>query len=99
MYIFFFLFYRKTDGRKDECIVAQEKMHPACAQRVEGADMPTCHSLAETCKKNEACRQVYVFNDQDNYNHIHFLFEILRSFYFLRKFQLVSSKYRISRFY
>ncbi|XP_046822579.1 uncharacterized protein LOC124425770 isoform X3 [Vespa crabro] len=51
-----FCLCRKTDGRKDECIVAQEKMHPACAQRIEGADMPTCHSLAETCKKNEACR-------------------------------------------
>lgn len=47
---------RKTDGKKDECIVAQEKMHPACAQRVDGAEMPTCHSLAETCKENKGCR-------------------------------------------
>ncbi|XP_043487267.1 uncharacterized protein LOC122514469 isoform X3 [Polistes fuscatus] len=51
-----FCLCRKTDGRKDECIIAQEKMHPACAQRVEGVDMPTCHSLAEICKKNEVCR-------------------------------------------
>nr|KAF7425586.1 hypothetical protein H0235_008024 [Vespula pensylvanica] len=34
-------------------------MHPACAQRIEGADMPTCHSLAETCKKNEAYEQIF----------------------------------------
>ncbi|EZA47503.1 GDNF family receptor alpha-1 [Ooceraea biroi] len=51
-----FCLCRKTDGRKDECIVAQEKMHPMCAQRVEGAEMPTCHSLAESCKENRSCR-------------------------------------------
>ncbi|KAK2586322.1 hypothetical protein KPH14_010622 [Odynerus spinipes] len=50
-----FCLCRKTESRKDECIVAQEKMHPACAQRIEGADMPPCHILAEACKKNEAC--------------------------------------------
>lgn len=51
-------FRRKTDGKKDECIVAQEKMHPACAQRIEGAELPTCHSLAEACKENRGCRYV-----------------------------------------
>ncbi|XP_025155019.1 uncharacterized protein LOC105191889 isoform X4 [Harpegnathos saltator] len=51
-----FCLCRKTDGKKDECIVAQEKMHPACAQRVDGAEMPTCHSLAEACKENKGCR-------------------------------------------
>lgn len=54
----FSFFCRKTDGKKDECIIAQEKMHPACAQRVEGAEMPTCHSLAEACKEHEACKYV-----------------------------------------
>ncbi|KYN06427.1 GDNF family receptor alpha-3 [Cyphomyrmex costatus] len=51
-----FCLCRKTDNKKDECIVAQEKMHPTCAQRIDGAEMPTCHSLAETCKENRSCR-------------------------------------------
>ncbi|EFN70375.1 GDNF family receptor alpha-3, partial [Camponotus floridanus] len=51
-----FCLCRKTDSKKDECIVAQEKMHPMCAQRIDGAEMPTCHSLAETCKENRSCR-------------------------------------------
>ncbi|KAL0121427.1 hypothetical protein PUN28_006737 [Cardiocondyla obscurior] len=51
-----FCLCRKTDNKKDECIVAQEKMHPTCAQRIDGAEMPTCHSLADTCKENRSCR-------------------------------------------
>ncbi|XP_072750789.1 uncharacterized protein Gfrl isoform X4 [Anoplolepis gracilipes] len=51
-----FCLCKKTDNKKDECIVAQEKMHPMCAQRIDSAEMPTCHSLAETCKENRACR-------------------------------------------
>ncbi|KOC68218.1 GDNF family receptor alpha-1 [Habropoda laboriosa] len=59
-----FCLCRKTDGKKDECIVAQEKMHPACAQRVEGAEMPTCHSLAKACKANNACRMRLEYYEQ-----------------------------------
>ena len=51
-----FFLNRKTDDKSDECLVAQEKMHPACAQRVELAEMPTCHSLAEVCREDKACR-------------------------------------------
>lgn len=60
-----FCLCRKTDGKKDECIIAQEKMHPACAQRVEGAEMPTCHSLAEACKEHEACRAKLEYYEQN----------------------------------
>ncbi|XP_029033944.1 uncharacterized protein LOC114871774 isoform X2 [Osmia bicornis bicornis] len=59
-----FCLCRKTDNRKDECIVAQEKMHPACAQRVEGAEMPPCHTLAETCKENRSCRMKLEYYEQ-----------------------------------
>ncbi|XP_033341283.1 glial cell line-derived neurotrophic family receptor-like isoform X3 [Megalopta genalis] len=58
-----FCLCRKTDG-KDECIVAQEKMHPACAQRVEGSEMPTCHSLAQNCKKTAACKMKLEYYEQ-----------------------------------
>ncbi|KAH0956446.1 hypothetical protein HN011_000519, partial [Eciton burchellii] len=51
-----FCLCRKTDGRKDECIAAQDKMHPTCAQRVDSAEMPMCHSLAENCKENRSCK-------------------------------------------
>ncbi|XP_032664798.1 uncharacterized protein LOC116841223 isoform X1 [Odontomachus brunneus] len=60
-----FCLCRKTDGKKDECIVAQEKMHPACVQRVDGAEMPTCHSLAETCKENKGCRLRLEYYEQN----------------------------------
>ncbi|XP_076230314.1 glial cell line-derived neurotrophic family receptor-like isoform X2 [Nomia melanderi] len=59
-----FCLCRKTDGKKDECIVAQEKMHPACAQRVEGSETPTCHSLAEACKGNRECRMKLEYYEQ-----------------------------------
>ncbi|XP_076391662.1 glial cell line-derived neurotrophic family receptor-like isoform X4 [Megachile rotundata] len=59
-----FCLCRKTDNWKDECIVAQEKMHPECAQRVEGAEMPTCHSLAEACKENTSCRLKLEYYEQ-----------------------------------
>ncbi|KAK9308255.1 hypothetical protein QLX08_001720 [Tetragonisca angustula] len=59
-----FCLCRKTDGKKDECMIAQEKMHPACAQRGEG-EIPTCHSLAETCKEHEACRARLEYYEQN----------------------------------
>lgn len=36
--------------------MAQEKLHPVCAQRIEGQPQPTCLSLAGGCKENEECR-------------------------------------------
>ncbi|XP_012234454.1 uncharacterized protein Gfrl isoform X4 [Linepithema humile] len=57
-----FCLCRKTNDKKDECIVAQEKTHPMCAQRMDDAEMPTCHSLAKSCKANKVCR-----NKLENY--------------------------------
>ncbi|XP_060822776.1 uncharacterized protein LOC132910788 isoform X2 [Bombus pascuorum] len=59
-----FCLCRKTDGKKDECMIAQEKMYPACAQRTEG-DLPTCHSLAEACKEHEACKARLEYYEQN----------------------------------
>ncbi|XP_024940416.1 uncharacterized protein LOC107267434 isoform X3 [Cephus cinctus] len=56
-----FCLCKKSDGKRDECIVAQEKMHPTCAQRIEGAEMPACHSVAEACKEDKACKTKLVY--------------------------------------
>lgn len=50
--------FRKTDNKHDPCMLAQEKLHPVCAQRLEGGPTPTCHSLAETCREDKECRYV-----------------------------------------
>lgn len=39
--------------------MAQEKLHPVCAQRVEGSSQPTCLYLAEVCRENKECRYTY----------------------------------------
>ncbi|XP_048510937.1 uncharacterized protein LOC105684340 isoform X1 [Athalia rosae] len=59
-----FCLCRKSDDKRDDCIVAQEKMHPVCAQRVEGVEMPTCHSLAEVCREDRACRARLEYYEQ-----------------------------------
>ncbi|XP_034944685.1 uncharacterized protein Gfrl [Chelonus insularis] len=54
-----FCLCRKTSDRSDECIIAQEKMHPECAQGIQSNDrndLPTCHSLAQSCRENSICR-------------------------------------------
>ncbi|XP_063220108.1 uncharacterized protein LOC134529683 isoform X3 [Bacillus rossius redtenbacheri] len=51
-----FCLCRKTDNKQDKCLIAQEKLHPVCAQRMEGAGSPTCHSLAELCREERECR-------------------------------------------
>ncbi|XP_049807107.1 uncharacterized protein LOC126249498 [Schistocerca nitens] len=51
-----FCLCKKTENKQDECLVAQEKLHPVCAQRVDGQAMPTCHSLAELCREQRSCR-------------------------------------------
>ncbi|XP_030753548.1 uncharacterized protein LOC115880481 [Sitophilus oryzae] len=51
-----FCLCKKTENRHDACLIAQEKMHPVCAQRIEESPQPTCLHLAENCKENNACR-------------------------------------------
>ncbi|KAK0086809.1 hypothetical protein PV325_002489 [Microctonus aethiopoides] len=52
-----FCLCKKTQDKHDECIMAQEKMHPVCAQGHDLAELPTCHSLAENCREDKTtCR-------------------------------------------
>nr|XP_023018834.1 GDNF family receptor alpha-like [Leptinotarsa decemlineata] len=51
-----FCLCKKTDNRQDACLIAQEKLHPVCAQRVEDSPQPTCLHLAEVCRENKDCR-------------------------------------------
>lgn len=60
MYILFYVLKRKTKNNQDECLVAQEKLHPVCAQQVEGP-VPTCHSLAEYCREDSGYRYYTFF--------------------------------------
>lgn len=59
---------RKTTNRHDTCMIAQEKLHPTCAQRPpENINLqtsngvmyhppPTCHTVADLCKEDTDCR-------------------------------------------
>ncbi|XP_055524972.1 uncharacterized protein LOC129718325 isoform X2 [Wyeomyia smithii] len=63
-----FCLCRKTPNRHDSCMIAQEKLHPACAQRPpenitpQGSNglvyspPPSCHTVAELCREDEDCR-------------------------------------------
>ncbi|XP_062702281.1 uncharacterized protein LOC109400030 isoform X4 [Aedes albopictus] len=64
-----FCLCRKTPNRHDSCMIAQEKLHPACAQRPpenlsaqessNGAlfsPPPSCHAVAEMCRQEDDCR-------------------------------------------
>ncbi|XP_057323649.1 uncharacterized protein LOC130666554 isoform X1 [Microplitis mediator] len=51
-----FCLCKKTQDKDDECIVAQEKMHPVCAQGHDLSELPTCHSLALACREDNLCR-------------------------------------------
>ncbi|XP_063994504.1 uncharacterized protein Gfrl isoform X3 [Diachasmimorpha longicaudata] len=51
-----FCLCKKTQDKQDECMIAQEKTHPVCAQGHDLAELPTCHGLAEICKEDRVCR-------------------------------------------
>ncbi|CAL8109863.1 unnamed protein product [Orchesella dallaii] len=52
-----FCICKKTDNRYDQCILAQEQLHPVCAQRGDlGANLPSCNSLAQSCRTQHDCR-------------------------------------------
>ncbi|CAD6994180.1 unnamed protein product [Ceratitis capitata] len=70
-----FCLCKKTTNRHDMCMIAQEKLHPTCAQRPadnsnqQGSNgvyyhpPPTCHSVAENCKEDRECRISCLSND------------------------------------
>jgi len=52
-----FYTHRRTENRHDQCRLAQEQLHPVCAQRGDlGVNPPSCHSLAESCRAQADCR-------------------------------------------
>ncbi|KAG4075847.1 hypothetical protein HA402_003673, partial [Bradysia odoriphaga] len=63
-----FCLCKKTSNRHDVCMIAQEKLHPVCAQRPpdiinsqtsNGAmyhPPPACHIVADLCKEDLECR-------------------------------------------
>ncbi|KAK9723211.1 GDNF/GAS1 domain [Popillia japonica] len=59
-----FCLCKKTDNKHDTCMIAQERLHPICAQRIEGAPQPTCLSLAEVCKESKECRARLEYYEQ-----------------------------------
>ncbi|KAF7268626.1 hypothetical protein GWI33_018275 [Rhynchophorus ferrugineus] len=59
-----FCLCKKTENKYDACLIAQEKLHPVCAQRIEESPQPTCLHLAEVCKENKACRSKLEYYEQ-----------------------------------
>ncbi|XP_050527441.1 uncharacterized protein LOC126897695 [Daktulosphaira vitifoliae] len=51
-----FCLCKKSGVDKDKCLIAQEMLHPECAQRVDGPAKVPCHFLAETCRTKPECR-------------------------------------------
>ncbi|XP_073999587.1 uncharacterized protein [Rhodnius prolixus] len=51
-----FCLCKKTKNLKDECLMAQELLHPVCAQQPQNNLIPTCHSLAHSCMDDPTCR-------------------------------------------
>ncbi|XP_050426715.1 uncharacterized protein LOC126837037 [Adelges cooleyi] len=51
-----FCLCKKSGVNKDKCLVAQEMLHPECAQRADGPGKVPCHALAETCRTKPECR-------------------------------------------
>lgn len=62
--------YRKTDNRHDTCKIAQEKLHPHCAERppednskpstngIGYSQPPACHLVADQCRNDPDCRYI-----------------------------------------
>lgn len=48
--------YRKSGVNKDKCLIAQEMLHPECAQRADGPAKVPCNFLAESCRAKSNCR-------------------------------------------
>ncbi|XP_037943519.1 uncharacterized protein LOC119676352 [Teleopsis dalmanni] len=62
-----FCLCKKTTNRHDMCMIAQEQLHPVCAQRPPDSNnqlnpngihfhpAPACHIVAENCKEDREC--------------------------------------------
>ncbi|XP_031335619.1 uncharacterized protein LOC116165375 isoform X1 [Photinus pyralis] len=59
-----FCLCKKTDNKQDTCMLAQQRLHPVCAQRIEGSPQPTCLSVAEVCREDKECRSRLEYYEQ-----------------------------------
>nr|XP_027207323.1 uncharacterized protein LOC113800719 [Penaeus vannamei] len=59
-----FCLCKKSSTTADECLKAQEKLHPACARRPAGQVLMLCNRLAVSCKEDDSCRHRLEFYEQ-----------------------------------
>ncbi|XP_042856624.1 uncharacterized protein LOC122243055 isoform X3 [Penaeus japonicus] len=59
-----FCLCKKSSTTADECLKAQEKLHPVCARRPAGQVLMLCNRLAATCKEDDSCRHRLEFYEQ-----------------------------------
>ncbi|CAL4073066.1 unnamed protein product [Meganyctiphanes norvegica] len=59
-----FCLCKKSSATADKCLAAQEKLHPSCARRPEGAGPMLCNRLAHNCKEDKSCRHRLEFYEQ-----------------------------------
>ncbi|KAK7067896.1 hypothetical protein SK128_019585 [Halocaridina rubra] len=59
-----FCLCKKSSSDADECLSAQEKLHPSCARQPAGKVAMLCNRLAEACKLDKGCRHRLEFYEQ-----------------------------------
>ncbi|XP_064121270.1 uncharacterized protein LOC135225755 isoform X4 [Macrobrachium nipponense] len=59
-----FCLCKKSSQTADECLSAQEKLHPSCARKPAGKVPMLCNRLAAACKEDPGCRHRLEFYEQ-----------------------------------
>ncbi|XP_076064672.1 uncharacterized protein LOC143038872 isoform X4 [Oratosquilla oratoria] len=59
-----FCLCRKRGPTANECLTAQEKLHPACARKPTGPKPIPCNELAFDCKEDKSCRHRLEYYEQ-----------------------------------
>ncbi|XP_063863908.1 LOW QUALITY PROTEIN: uncharacterized protein LOC135102557 [Scylla paramamosain] len=59
-----FCLCKKSSAVVDQCMVAQEKLHPSCARKPAGSAPMLCSRLAAACKEDPTCRPRLEFYEQ-----------------------------------
>nr|XP_045582939.1 uncharacterized protein LOC123745882 isoform X2 [Procambarus clarkii] len=59
-----FCLCKKSSLTANECLIAQEKLHPSCARKTAGPVPMRCNRLAAACKEDIGCRHRLEFYEQ-----------------------------------
>ncbi|KAK8744146.1 hypothetical protein OTU49_001022, partial [Cherax quadricarinatus] len=59
-----FCLCKKSSVTANECLTAQEKLHPSCARKTAGPIPMLCNRLAAACKEENGCRHRLEFYEQ-----------------------------------